>query len=417
MIVKNEERNIEKALGWAKSIIYEQIVVDTGSTDRTVELAKQMGAKVYHFEWIDDFAAARNYAMEQATGDWILVIDTDEYFSTEDAEKLIAHVARVDTDSGLQDSCLALGCPAINIDDDGNPISKSNNIRIVRNLPSIRFNGRIHEHLDMIGDKIIWMNDICLIHTGYSKSELEGKNKIRRNIDLLRIELKNDPDNMSLKAYLADSLKLSDEEADIIEAEMLLWEVIESDAVIIRKLKIKTYMNLLNRYIDKKDEITRCEDLCKKALDEFPGNIDFDFFAASVLNIKKEYTAAWDILKNAEEKLIAGADTGAASYVPADHNLLYGQLLLAAQGLGDTDNILKYAKILLASNKTGYLLRPYISTLLAQDISADEVLGILGEIYDITDPGDLMLIARAAKDCGAVEFARMIMIITGELMK
>ena len=64
MIVKNEEKNIERALSWGKDIMYEQIVVDTGSTDRTVDIAKQMGAKVYHFEWIDDFAAAKNYAID-----------------------------------------------------------------------------------------------------------------------------------------------------------------------------------------------------------------------------------------------------------------------------------------------------------------------------------------------------------------
>ena len=90
MIVKNEEKNIERALSWGKDIMYEQIVVDTGSTDRTVEIAKGMGAKVYHFEWIDDFAAAKNYAIEQAKGDWIAFLDADEYFPPEDAAKLMS---------------------------------------------------------------------------------------------------------------------------------------------------------------------------------------------------------------------------------------------------------------------------------------------------------------------------------------
>ena len=65
MIVKNEEANIEKALSWGRGILWEQIVVDTGSTDRTVELAEAMGAKIYHFDWIDDFAAAKNYAIKK----------------------------------------------------------------------------------------------------------------------------------------------------------------------------------------------------------------------------------------------------------------------------------------------------------------------------------------------------------------
>ena len=88
MIVKNEEQNIERALSWGKGIVCEQIVVDTGSTDRTIEIAKQMGAKVYEFTWINDFAAAKNFAISKAMGDWIAFLDADEYFSEEDAKKL-----------------------------------------------------------------------------------------------------------------------------------------------------------------------------------------------------------------------------------------------------------------------------------------------------------------------------------------
>jgi len=89
MIVKNEEKNIEKALGWAKGIAFEQIVVDTGSTDRTVEIAEKLGAKIFHFEWINDFSAAKNFAIEQASGNWIAFLDADEYLSVKDAAKLL----------------------------------------------------------------------------------------------------------------------------------------------------------------------------------------------------------------------------------------------------------------------------------------------------------------------------------------
>ena len=75
MIVKNEERNIERALRWGKGVVWEQIVVDTGSTDRTVELAEKMGAKVFYFEWQDDFSAAKNFAISKASGDWIAFLD------------------------------------------------------------------------------------------------------------------------------------------------------------------------------------------------------------------------------------------------------------------------------------------------------------------------------------------------------
>ena len=69
MIVKNEEKNIRRALSWGKDIMCEQIVVDTGSSDRTVEIAREMGAKIFFFPWINDFAAAKNFAIDQAKGD------------------------------------------------------------------------------------------------------------------------------------------------------------------------------------------------------------------------------------------------------------------------------------------------------------------------------------------------------------
>ena len=94
MIVKNEEKNIRQALSWGKGIVSEQIVVDTGSTDRTVEIATQMGAKVFFFSWMDDFAAAKNYAISLAEFEWIALLDADESFPPEDASKLLSYIEK-----------------------------------------------------------------------------------------------------------------------------------------------------------------------------------------------------------------------------------------------------------------------------------------------------------------------------------
>ncbi|MGC9064474.1 MAG: glycosyltransferase, partial [bacterium] len=77
MIVKNEEEHLPNALNSVKDVVDEIIIVDTGSTDNTVEIAKSFGAKVYYYEWNDDFASARNEALKHATCDWILSMDAD----------------------------------------------------------------------------------------------------------------------------------------------------------------------------------------------------------------------------------------------------------------------------------------------------------------------------------------------------
>src|SRR5205823_1109121 len=78
LIVKNEERFLAQSLKSVREIAQQIVVVDTGSTDRTVEIAKEFGAEVHSFTWCDDFSAARNVALEHATGDWVLALDADE---------------------------------------------------------------------------------------------------------------------------------------------------------------------------------------------------------------------------------------------------------------------------------------------------------------------------------------------------
>lgn len=86
MIVRNEAPIIERVLAGAKAFCNELIVVDTGSTDGTQDLARAMGAKVFNFPWINDFAAARNYSFSLASGDWILWLDADDVLPAQTVE-------------------------------------------------------------------------------------------------------------------------------------------------------------------------------------------------------------------------------------------------------------------------------------------------------------------------------------------
>lgn len=93
IIVKNEEDVVARALLSVREIAAEVIVVDTGSTDATIEIARALGAKVYSFPWCDDFAAARNFSVDKASADWLLVIDADEVIDAKDLPKLSALTA------------------------------------------------------------------------------------------------------------------------------------------------------------------------------------------------------------------------------------------------------------------------------------------------------------------------------------
>jgi glycosyltransferase involved in cell wall biosynthesis len=83
MIVKNEQASLPQALTSVKDIVDEMVVLDTGSTDQTVEIARKFSAKVYHFEWCNDFSAARNEALKYVQGKWVLVLDADEVLTAE----------------------------------------------------------------------------------------------------------------------------------------------------------------------------------------------------------------------------------------------------------------------------------------------------------------------------------------------
>ncbi|MCL2628962.1 MAG: glycosyltransferase [Oscillospiraceae bacterium] len=330
MIVKNEEKNIEKALSWAKPIAFEQIVVDTGSTDRTVEIAEKLGAKVYHFEWINDFSAAKNFAIEQATGNWIAFLDADEYFSTVDAKKLIIFLKRIQNDPVMRENYLALNCALVNVDDNGKPFSILDQERVFRNLPSVRYTKPIHENLEISIDNIVQVDEISIIHTGYSSSALTETDKAKRNAQMLRAELKKKPDDLNLMSYLADSLKISSDEADIAEAEALFNDVLKGPNVI-TDLKKKAYLYFINKYLGITTKLTDCEELCKKALEEMPNDIDIEYYLAVLYNKKGMSKEALELLKKCEINLMK-AGPGDSVDVAANPALLTQQVEIAEKG-------------------------------------------------------------------------------------
>ncbi len=221
MIVKNEEENMERALSWGKGIVSEQIVVDTGSTDRTVEIAERMGAKVYHFEWINDFSAAKNYAISKAKYEWIAFLDADEYFLEKDAQKLPSCVQKLQNTS-----CSGIQTSWANLDAHGNIVSIFSQIRIIKNLPKLRYEGKIHEALALTDgstmEALDATADLTIFHTGYTESAYEKKEG--RNLRMIQEELKKNPKDYRMLGYLGKEYALIGENE---QAEQAFREAIQ----------------------------------------------------------------------------------------------------------------------------------------------------------------------------------------------
>ena len=182
VITKNEEVNIVKWLECMKKLANEIIVVDTGSTDKTVKIAESYGAKVFFFEWINDFSAAKNFAKAQAKGDWIVFLDADEYFSDDSIEQVKKYLIE---DNKKYDAII---CEIVNInsDDCNRIISSFYNLRIFRNIPKLSYHNKVHEMLRSDSGTLLLLQlpkDVKIYHTGYSSSII--KEKLTRNLKLI----------------------------------------------------------------------------------------------------------------------------------------------------------------------------------------------------------------------------------------
>lgn len=192
MIVKNEEKYIKMCLENALKLADEVIIVDTGSTDKTVEIIKQFGEKVklINYKWTNDFSAARNISLEGAEGDWILVLDADE--------KLLCNPDEVRKQ--LENSNIeGYEIPLYNIISRETIVYSAVYCKLFRNKKGYKYEGAIHEQInikDKVNDIKEISSSICkVIHYGYIESDIKQKDKTKRNLDILLEEKKKNPDN------------------------------------------------------------------------------------------------------------------------------------------------------------------------------------------------------------------------------
>jgi glycosyltransferase involved in cell wall biosynthesis len=178
-IVKNEEATLPRTMDSVKDVVDEIVVLDTGSGDRTREIAQEYGARVYRFEWCDDFAAARNECLKYATGDWILVLDADEV--------LVPSIVPQIKQAIQSDRALLINLIRQEIGASQSPYSLVS--RLFRNRPDIRFSRPYHAMVDDSVTEILkrepkWkiaaLPEVAIWHSGYHKDAIVGKSKFQK---------------------------------------------------------------------------------------------------------------------------------------------------------------------------------------------------------------------------------------------
>ncbi len=415
MIVKNEEKHIRQALSWGKGIVAEQIVVDTGSTDRTVEIAEEMGARVYHFPWNGDFSAAKNFAISKAGCDWIAFLDADEYFSREDAEKLPDCIEKLrgSRHEGILTSW-------IHLNNGGEIMAIEAQIRLFRNQPNLRYQRRIHEQLkvDGIRPPDLWDGTeiLSIFHTGYGEAESQAKRESRRNLNLILAELEERPDDYEMLGYLGNEYE-SLQEWD--EAEKVYGKAVARIPEKLRGVYDLSTSGIVFRLLEllalrQGEELLKVYDFAKTG---WPEEGDFDYILGRYYANRGDFRSGEKYIRQALATLECYGTALRSSLVSTRIMEIYELLAMCCFNNGDLAECVRLTTALLKENpylKNAALLmvsafRKDMERLGKGEKGAQEVASVLGgAFYDFQDRKARLFVLRVAMWAGYEELVQVI---------
>lgn len=216
MIVRDEEQFLGEALASVRGVVDEICIVDTGSVDRTLQIARDAGARIVETAWEDDFSKARNMALEMARRRWILVLDADERLSPSSREVVIELARRPAYLTGMWTRCY-------NFTEDYKGTGAMSNalVRIFPNHERIRYRNPIHEFVALDGNQAgmpAIVSNVEIIHLGYSREVMRARRKDERNLALAEAALRKDPEDAFNWYNYATSSLLAGQAATAVSA-------------------------------------------------------------------------------------------------------------------------------------------------------------------------------------------------------
>lgn len=295
MIVKNEEKFLAQCLTSIKNAVDEIIIVDTGSTDKTIEIAQSFGAKVYHHPWKNSFSEARNHSLRYATCDWILQIDADETLEHADIPLLHKLIG--------EDSYNAIFVAIYSELPGGR--SKHYYTRVFRRGKA-NFEGIVHNQLIFEGAS--FQSEIRFYHYGYNLTEQEMQRKYKRTGDLLRQQLLENPDNLFIITNLIRNYRNEFNFNKVIELGEKGLKLSESKTDDNSKnQRQRIYIDLVYALINT-SQLDRAEEICSEAIKENHNSLDILFVMGEILLRKEKFNDAliyfkkYLIMKDREDK-------------------------------------------------------------------------------------------------------------------
>jgi len=421
MIVKNEEKYLQKCLQSVAGLVDEMIVVDTGSRDNTVAIAKQMNAKVLEYQWDNNFSSARNYSISNASSDWILLMDGDDEFNPVFYDEFINLVNTSEKDGHYMKTMSYTGNMP------GKDIVTNLNLRLLRNNKRYKFIGAIHEQISCIDGPTDYTNlpstEIEIFHYGYLTNVAVEKDKRTRNMSIIEEELKNDTKNNFHKFNLGNEYFAL---GDIEKAYELFDEVynaVNHKAGYASKLIIRRIMCLM--------ELMRYDN-AEKAIDEglnyYPEFTDLEFLRGCSFLRRRRYFLAVESFQTCLKKgkpptqleFIEGCGDYRAYEALGD---IYLKFQSYEKAIGYYENAIKcnaklqivVYKIATACNKlytdknyVAFMLKQYfnldytpnlllIANVLLKEGICDLALGYIEKAYEISpnDPNVIFLMGKA----------------------
>ncbi|MDI6793453.1 MAG: glycosyltransferase [bacterium] len=285
MIVRDEESQLPRCLASIKDLVNEIIVVDTGSKDKTMEIARAFGARVYEHPWQNDFSAARNISLSYAQSDWVLILDADEELEKEDISKirpiLMAH------------KCEGLTF-AVYSQLPGSARSKHNSIRLFKTHKGFHYQGIVHNQLIIKG--LVLATDIRVHHYGYNLDKKQMKKKFERSSCLLKEQLRQHQDDLYARFQLARLYRGHNYPEECIREGLIVLESPGAKEEGAKATALMTMCDLAASY-SKLGDYQRGEEYCLQALSQKEDYLEALFTLGNIYLNRKEYQNGIDTLK------------------------------------------------------------------------------------------------------------------------